>query len=85
MGKAFDIIRQGLDESIAHAQGKSVAAIIHHPRDVDVAALRKRIGMILRKYSWPRGHRGEGRASDGDSGSCETIGVQLWRAPQEIE
>lgn len=69
MGKAFDSIRQGLDEAIAHAQGNSVAAIVHHPRDVDVAALRKRIGMTQQEFAarfgfsvatlrhWERGDR----------------------------
>lgn len=69
MGKAFDSIRQGLDEAIAHAQGNSAAAIVHHPRDVDVAALRKRIGMTQQEFAarfgfsvatlrhWERGDR----------------------------
>jgi putative transcriptional regulator len=69
MGKVFDSIRQGLDEAIAHAKGKSVAAIVHHPRDVDVAALRKRIGMTQQEFAarfgfsvatlrhWERGDR----------------------------
>lgn len=34
---AFEKIKQGLQEAIAHTQGKTVAARTHHPAEIDVA------------------------------------------------
>ena len=41
MSKAFESIRQGLNEAIAHAKGKPVAAPIHTLTPPDIKALRR--------------------------------------------
>ena len=40
---------------------------------------------LLGKYSRPRGHRREGHGSDGDSSTCEALGLQLRGASEEIK
>ena len=69
MGKAFDSIRQGLNEALQHARGDERAARVCRPEPVDVAALRHRLGMTQEQFAarfgvsvatlrhWERGDR----------------------------
>jgi putative transcriptional regulator len=69
MGKAFDSIKQGLHEAIAHAQGDGSAVRIYRPRPVDVKGLRSRVSMTQEQFAarfgfsvatlrhWERGDR----------------------------
>lgn len=70
MTKAFESIKQGLQEAIAHAQGKSVKAVIHKPpASLDVKAVRQQVGMTQAQFAasfgislgtlrhWERGDR----------------------------
>ena len=47
MAKAFDSIKQGLNEAIAHAKskGKTPGVKLYKPQAVDVADLRQRLGL----------------------------------------
>jgi putative transcriptional regulator len=45
MGKAFEGIRAGLEDAIAHARGDQVAGYVHQPREIDVKAIREKTGM----------------------------------------
>lgn len=69
MSKAFDSIKQGLQEAIAHASGTSEAVRVYRPRTVDVKALRNRVAMTQEQFAarfgfsvatlrhWERGDR----------------------------
>lgn len=69
MGAAFDSIKQGLGEAIAHARGDAVEVKVFEPKPVDVASLRRRIGMTQEQFAarfgfsvatlrhWERGDR----------------------------
>jgi putative transcriptional regulator len=69
MGTAFRSIKQGLNEAIAHARGDAVDVKVYEPKSVDVAALRRRIGMTQEQFAarfgfsvatlrhWERGDR----------------------------
>lgn len=69
MNKAFNSIKEGLEEAIRHAEGKTTGTVIHRPRPVDVRALRSRIGMTQEQFAasfgfstatlrhWERGDR----------------------------
>lgn len=69
MGKAFDSISQGLREAIAHQKGKAKGVRTHQPSEIDVQALRKRIGLTQEEFAakfgislgtlrhWERGDR----------------------------
>lgn len=69
MSTAFENIRQGLQEAIAHAQGDERGTRIHRPRAIDVKAVRTRIGMTQEQFAarfgfstatlrhWERGDR----------------------------
>lgn len=69
MGKTFDSIKRGLTQAIAHQQGKSKGVKTHLPAEVDVQALRKRIGFTQQEFAakfsislgtlrhWERGDR----------------------------
>ena len=69
MSKAFDSIKQGLQEAIAHAQGEAGAVRIYRPQAVDVKALRHRVAMTQEQFAarfgfsvatlrhWERGDR----------------------------
>lgn len=69
MTKAFESIKQGLQEAIAHTQGKAVAARTHRPAEIDVAQLRHSLGMTQMEFAakfsisvatlrhWERGDR----------------------------
>jgi putative transcriptional regulator len=70
MGKAFESIKQGLTEAIAHARGDKRAGVrVYQPEAVDVKALRQRVGMTQEQFAarfgfsvatlrhWERGDR----------------------------
>lgn len=69
MGTAFSSIKQGLNEAIAHARGDAVNVKVYEPKSVDVASLRRRIGMTQEQFAarfgfsvatlrhWERGDR----------------------------
>lgn len=69
MGKAFDSIAQGLQEAIALNEGKPVPAKTHRPEEVDVASLRRSLGLTQNEFAakfcisvgtlrhWERGDR----------------------------
>lgn len=69
MSKAFDSIKQGLQEAIAHARGDNEAARVYRPQSVDVKALRARVAMTQEQFAarfgfsvatlrhWERGDR----------------------------
>lgn len=69
MSKAFQSISQGLHEAISHAQGHKVQIKVHRPASVDVAALRKKLGLTQTEFAakfcislgtlrhWERGDR----------------------------
>jgi len=69
MKKAFDSIKRGLTEAITHQKGSSKGVKIHAPEEVDVQALRKRIGLSQQEFAakfsislgtlrhWERGDR----------------------------
>ena len=44
---AFASIKQGLQEAIAHAQGDERGVRVHRPRDIDVKAVRAKVGMVI--------------------------------------
>ena len=51
MTKAFDSIKQGLLEAIAHASGQQSTAIVHLPQPIDVKAIRKQVGMTQMEFA----------------------------------
>src|SRR2546427_9746831 len=69
MTKAFDSIKQGLLEAIAHASGQRSTAVVHLPQPMDDKAIRKRGGMTHMEFAaafgisastlrhWERGDR----------------------------
>lgn len=69
MGKAFESIRQGLNEAAAHAQGETAGIKAYEPTVVDVAAVRARLGLTQDQFAarfgfsvatlrhWERGDR----------------------------
>ena len=70
MTKAFESIKQGLQEAITHAQGRPVEAVVHEiPASIDVKAVRKQVGMTQEQFAasfgislgtlrhWERGDR----------------------------
>lgn len=70
MSKQFEKIKRGLIEAIAHAEGRpSPGMKMHHPKPVDVKALRLEIGMTQEQFAakfgvstatlrhWERGDR----------------------------
>lgn len=69
MGKAFESIKQGLQEAIGHARGEAVGVREYRPEPVDVAAVRQRVGMSQAQFAarfgfsvatlrhWERGDR----------------------------
>ena len=68
MTKAFESIKQGLQEAIAHTQGK-IAARTHRPAEIDVAQIRHSLGLTQMEFAakfsisvgtlrhWERGDR----------------------------
>lgn len=69
MGKAFESIRQGLDEAIRHAKGDAAGVREYRPEPVDVAAVRRSTGLTQVQFAarfgfsvatlrhWERGDR----------------------------
>ena len=69
MNKAFASIKQGLREAIAHQRGNAKGVKTYTPSDVDVQALRQRIGLTQEQFAskfgislgtlrhWERGDR----------------------------
>lgn len=69
MSAAFDSIKQGLQEAIAHAKGEGSGVREHRPRTVDVKAVRAKVGMTQEQFAarfgfsaatlrhWERGDR----------------------------
>lgn len=69
MNTAFESIKQGLSEAVAHARGERTAAKVYEPRPVDVVALRRRMDMTQEQFAarfgfsvatlrhWERGDR----------------------------
>lgn len=69
MKSAFEDIKQGLQEAIAHAKGEGAGVQVHYLRPVDVKALRARVGMTQEQFAarlgfsaatlrhWERGDR----------------------------
>lgn len=69
MGKAYDSIKKGLRQAIAHQKGKTRGVKTHTPSAIDVQALRKRIGLTQEEFAakfnvslgtlrhWERGDR----------------------------
>jgi putative transcriptional regulator len=50
MGKAFEGIKAGLEDAIAHARGVEAAATVHKPREIDVKAIREKTGMSQQAF-----------------------------------
>ena len=77
MTKAFDSIRQGLNEAIAHAKsiGKTTGIKLYLPHAVDVSGLRQRLSLTQEQFAarfgfsvatlrhWERGDRAPSGAS----------------------
>lgn len=69
MSKAFESIKAGLTEAIAHAKGRPVKVRMHYPRPMDVKAIRTQVGMSQTTFAssfgisvgtlrhWERGDR----------------------------
>ena len=69
MGSAFESIKQGLTEAIAHASGQLSTAVVHPPQPMNVKAIRKHAGMTQIEFAaafgisvstlrhWERGDR----------------------------
>ncbi len=69
MSKTFDSIARGLTEAIAHAAGTSLGAKVHRPAEIDVAAIRHKLGLTQQEFAakfcislgtlrhWERGDR----------------------------
>lgn len=69
MSEAFESIKDGLQEAIAHAQGKPIKAKIHEIGPMDVKAIRSNVGMSQSEFAtsfgisigtlrhWERGDR----------------------------
>lgn len=70
MSTSFDSIKRGLLEAIEHAEGRAAPQTrIHRPRQVDVKALRSKVGMTQEQFAsrfgfstatlrhWERGDR----------------------------
>jgi len=69
MGSAFESIKQGLTEAIAHASGQLSTAVVHPPQPRNVRAIRKHVGMTQTEFAaafgisvstlghWERGDR----------------------------
>lgn len=69
MSTAFESIKQGLQEAIAHAGGETSGVHVHRPRAVDVKAVRAKVGMTQEQFAarfgfstatlrhWERGDR----------------------------
>ena len=69
MSNAFQSIKAGLTQAIAHAEGKTSQTRVHYPKAIDVKAIRKKVGMTQSEFAssfgisvgtlrhWERGDR----------------------------
>ncbi len=69
MSKAFDSIKQGLDESLEFSKGQQEKAVVHEFTPVDVKNIRAQVGMSQNEFAsafgisvstlrhWERGDR----------------------------
>jgi len=69
MSAAFESIKQGLHEAIAHGKGDVQGTRIHRPREVDVKSVRAKVHMTQEQFAgtfgfstatlrhWERGDR----------------------------
>lgn len=69
MSEAFESIKAGLQEAIAHAEGKPIQAKVHEIGPMDVKAIRSKVGMSQSEFAtsfgislgtlrhWERGDR----------------------------
>ena len=69
MSKAFDSIKQGLDEALDFSKGKKSKAVVHEISPVDVKNIRDKVGMSQNEFAssfgisvstlrhWERGDR----------------------------
>jgi putative transcriptional regulator len=67
--KAFDRIREGLEQAIAHAAGEPVDVVIYHPVMPNVKEIRRKTGLTQEQFAsrchisvntlrrWERGDR----------------------------
>lgn len=67
--KAFDRIREGLEQAIAHAAGEPLDVVVHRPQAPDVKSIRQKTGMSQEQFAsrchisvntlrhWERGDR----------------------------
>ena len=51
MSKAFEDIKTGLNEAIAHRKGKISGAVVHDFTPLDVKAIRGQVGMSQREFA----------------------------------
>ena len=69
MAQAFQSIKQGLNEAIAHARGVQADVKLYQPQSIDVSRLRERLGLTQEQFAarfgfsvatlrhWERGDR----------------------------
>lgn len=69
MSSAFESIKAGLTQAIAHAKGEDIQTRIHYPKAIDVKAIRAQVGMSQTEFAssfgisvgtlrhWERGDR----------------------------
>lgn len=69
MSKAFESIKAGLEDAIAHSKGNSHKAVVHAFTPLDVKAVGSKVGMSQREFAasfgislgtlrhWERGDR----------------------------
>jgi len=69
MSKAFDSIKQGLEEALDFSKGKKTKAVVHDISPVDVKNIRHKVGMSQNEFAssfgisastlrhWERGDR----------------------------
>lgn len=51
MSKVGRDIKQGLKEALAFSRGKATGARVHIPAEIDVKAMRARLGMTQKEFS----------------------------------
>jgi len=51
MNEAFESIKTGLQEAIAHAEGTPIKAIVHEITPLDVKAIRHQVAMSQREFA----------------------------------
>lgn len=89
MSDAFNSIKKGLQEAIAHANGDERGVRRHRPRAVDVKAVRAKLGMTQEQFAarfgfsaatlrhWERGDRSP-------RGPALTLLNVIERSPQAV-